>query len=77
MSVRQHGCEQQRLKKLVDSTGKSIEDVASEVGISHGLLKRLLSGNYAFVVKEENRSAICEYFGVPEDVLFPFVAANE
>ncbi|WP_374029787.1 helix-turn-helix domain-containing protein [Bdellovibrio bacteriovorus] len=76
MSVRQQGCRQQLLKKLVETSGKSVKDLAEEIGISHGLLKRLLSGNYEFVVKEEYRSAICSYFEISDDELFPFVAAN-
>lgn len=77
MTIRQQGCDQQLLKKLVEHTGKSVKDIASEIGLSNGLLKRLLSGNYEFVVKEAHIKTICDYFEVPDEDLFPFVGAKK
>ncbi len=45
--------------------------------VSESLLVRHRVGKYQYVVKEGRRKGICEFYGVDEDQLFPFVGANE
>ncbi len=79
---RYRDCNVQLLNKLIKGSGKTgrtlSEDITSTTGvnISPTLIWRLSSGKYDFVVKEEKRIAICEYFNVSEGVLFPLGATS-
>lgn len=68
---RRKGCNVQLLTELVKSSGQPVVKIAELAGVSEALLGRLLRKQYNYIVKEENRVKLCDFFQVAESELFP------
>lgn len=76
--MRVRKADQKMLKKLVKTHElDTMKEVAKGIGVSTTILREIISGRYKPDIKETTRMKICDFFGVSENELFPFVGANK
>jgi transcriptional regulator with XRE-family HTH domain len=68
----------QKLQMLIRTKGhNALAIVASDTGISSSTLSKLAGGRYSATPKEQMQLALCDYFSIDRDVLFPPVGAGK